>query len=185
MLKKFTLFIIIFLNFSSPLYAREISYYIGISGGEARTTINEIGLDKDKSYTLSTGLKFGPLLYPIKVEIEYLNLKSKKEFIVQTKTEGVAINSYIGIPLLPILEPYIGLGIANMKEKAKYDYENIWISSDWKLTPQYMIGIDIDLPTVSMAGGIEYRYIDTSFNFDREKSDTKIHTFFFKIRLKF
>lgn len=178
------LFISIFIC-TSPLHARELSYYIGLSGGESRTRIEDIGLDKDKSYTISAGLRFGPLLYPIKLEIEYLKLKSEKEFVMQTENEGIAFNSFVGIPLLPILEPYIGIGLVYMREKTRYDSFDTWNLSDWKYIPQYMIGIDVDLPTVSIAGGIEYRYIDSSFNFDGDTTDSKLHTFLLKLRFKF
>ena len=185
MYKKLVFIFIGYFILTSTLYARDISYYIGLSGGETRTKIEEIGLDKDKSYTISAGLRFGPLLYPIKLEVEYLRLKAEKEFVMQTENEGIAFNTFVGIPLLPILEPYIGIGIVHMREKIRYDSLDIWNSSDWKYIPQYMIGLDVDLPTVSIAGGIEYRYIDSSFNFDGTTKASKINTFLFKARLKF
>ena len=104
---------------------------------------------------------------------------------MQTENEGIAFNSFVGIPLLPILEPYIGIGLVYMREKTRYDSFDTWNLSDWKYIPQYMIGIDVDLPTVSIAGGIEYRYIDSSFNFDGDTTDSKLHTFLLKLRFKF
>ena len=57
--------------------------------------------------------------------------------------------------------------------------------TDWKVVPQYMVGLDVDLPLIPVAGGIEYRYIDTSFEEDGDKFDTKIQTVLVKGRIKF
>ena len=66
-----------------------------------------------------------------------------------------------------------------------YFDNDVWLKSDFKYVPQYMAGFDLDLPTVILAGGIEYRYLGTSFDFVDESRKSRIHTFLLKLRYKF
>ena len=179
MFKKFLL--VLFLLFPLKLYAS--NYFVGMGGGESRSKVDGIGNNEEKSYVFSLGGSFGPVLFPVRTEIEYSRLKSKKDYLQMTKNESVGFNVYLGVPLLPILEPYVGIGVVRMREH--YFDNDVWLKSDFKYVPQYMAGFDLDLPTVILAGGIEYRYLGTSFDFVDESRKSRIHTFLLKLRYKF
>ncbi len=193
----FSKFKIVFVFCFILLYSfqvKALSYYLGISAGEVRSKVENIGFDPEKSYTFSAGFHWGSLLSPLHTEIEYLRLKSQKNDWGRTKNEGVALNTFVDLPLLPIIQPYVGFGFVYMREQIKQDFIGVWSSydkidtwykSDWRFVPQYMLGFDVDLPTVPVAGSIEYRYIDNSFSFEGIPLDSKINMFFLKMRIKF
>ena len=164
--------------------ANAVSFYTGIGVGDSKNKIENYHLDNKKAFTFSIGSSFDIPLFPIRLEAEYLKFNSKKDSI-ESKIYGAGLNTYVNLPLLPILVPYIGLGISHLTEKIEDTSINITKKSNNKITPQYIIGIDLNLPTVIFAGSLEYRYIDSSFKFDNNKIDVKHYAFLFKARLKF
>ena len=122
-------------------------------------------------------------LIPIRGEVELFNLQAEKDG-VDGKIYGAAANAYVGLPLLPIIKPYIGMGLAytQLKVSALGSSDK----SDWKVAPQYMLGLDLSLPLIPVAGGIEYRYMDTTFkNIDGDDAKVKTHTVMVKGRFTF
>lgn len=150
------------------------AFYIGAGLGSSKIKIEDQSGDKDTAYTLSTGLSIPLPFIPVRGEVELSQFKSD-----DVKSQAVAANAYVGLPLLPIVKPYVGFGLADMRLKSGSD------KTDWKVVPQYMVGLDVDLPLIPVAGGIEYRYVDTSFEEDGDKFDTKIQTVLVKGRIKF
>lgn len=177
------------------------AYYIGASVGSSKTKVSvedKINMQSKTAFTVSTGMEIPLPLIPIRAEVEYLQLNSDKDG-ADLKTYGVGANAYVGLPLLPIIKPYVGMGLGYLKQDLKmpadFDDDDIYESkvktkSDWTVVPQYMIGLDVSLPIIPVAGGVEYRYIDTKFKgFNDEDGDfsakSKIHTFLMKARIKF
>ena len=82
-----------------------------------------------------------------------------------------------------------------IKMPADFDDDDIYESkvktkSDLTVVPQYMIGLDVSLPIIPVAGGVEYRYIDSKFKGFNDTEEnfnakSKIHTFLMKARIKF
>ena len=179
--KNFQILLTIFLIFSSRI-SKAITFYSGIGGGDSKTKINNYTLDEKRAFTFSLGSSFDIPLFPIRLEAEYLKFNSK-ETNIDTITYGGAINTYVNLPLLPILVPYIGFGIAHLTEKI--ETEDIIKKSDKKFTPQYILGLDLNLPTFILAGSIEYRYIKTHFDFQDDTNTSKYYVLLFKTRLKF
>lgn len=173
------LYIVIFSSKSNA-----VSFYSGIGLGKSKAKIDDTNIDDKHSFTFSLGSSFDIPLFPIRIEGEYLNFNSKND-LYDIKTYGSGINTYINLPLLPILVPYIGLGLSYLKEKNNHNEQNITKKSDSKIVPQYMIGLDLDLPTVIFAGSMEYRYINTDFEFADSSNNSKYHIFLLKLRLKF
>ncbi len=162
------------------------AFYVGGSFGGSNAKADGVDFDSGEGSAFSIYAGFGiPLpLIPIRAEVEYFNLKSTEDTIGDIKTSGAAANAYIGLPLLPILKPYVGFGLGYMKQ----DIDGLSESSDWKVVPQYMIGADLDLPLIPVAGGVEYRYISTDFEnsaVSGGKYDSDIHSFLVKARYKF
>ena len=184
-MKKFliiALFISTFIFTSKKSNA--MSFYSGLGLGDTRSKIKDTNFDERRSLTFSVGSSFSVPLFPIRLEAEYLKFNSKKDS-QQAHIYGSGINTYVNIPLLPILVPYIGLGLSYAKEKIDNNETKTSIKSNGRIIPQYIIGLDLDLPTVIFAGSMEYRYINSDFKFDDEKLASKYHVFLLKARLKF
>ena len=182
---KKTLCLILFiitLVFSNK--SKAVTFYSGIGLGESKVKLDNQSLDDKRSFTFSLGSSFYIPLFPLRLEAEYQKFNSKKDSY-DVNTYGTGINTYINLPLLPILVPYIGFGLAYLKEKNNSNDENLPRKSDGKIVPEYIIGLDLDLPTVVFAGSMEYRYINTNFEFENEKETSKYHIFLLKARLKF
>ena len=167
-----------------PKTSKAVSFYSGIGFGDSKGNIEKNNLKEKNAFTFAIGSSFSIPLFPIRVEAEYLNFDSKKNNY-KTNLSGGGINTYVNLPLLPILVPYVGLGLSYLKEENNITYTDITKTSSEKIVPQYILGFDLDLPTVIIAGDMEYRYISTSFEFDNKKSDSKYHIFMFKARVKF
>lgn len=166
------------------------AFYVGGSLGQSKTKLDgfDIDMDAKTAFSVYTGMEIPLPLIPIRAEVEYLHLNSSKDGI-DGETYGAGVNAYVGLPLLPIIKPYVGVGIGYLQQEVEYDLlgQDVKNSSDWTITPQYMLGFDVSLPLVPIAGGVEYRYIDTKFDgFDNDDSSkSKIHTFLVKARYKF
>lgn len=177
------------------------AYYIGASVGSSKTKVRvddmNIKGDEKTAFSVYSGMEIPLPLIPIRAEIEYLHLKSDKDGSDAT-TYGASANAYVGLPLLPIIKPYVGMGLGYMQQELKMPIVEddgsisgkLKDKSDWTVVPQYMIGLDVSLPIIPVAGGVEYRYIDTKFKgFNDEDGDfsakSKIHTFLMKARIKF
>ena len=160
------------------------AFYIGAGAGTSKTKVEDVSVDNKNSFVLSAGYKLPLPFVPIRGELEYLQFQSEEDGIGSTKTYGVSANAYVGLPLLPIVKPYVGMGFGYMQQKiSPVGYSSD--KSDWKVVPQYMIGLDVDLPLLPVAGGVEYGYMDSSFDDDSGKYDSKIHTFLVKGRFYF
>lgn len=161
------------------------AFYVGAGVGNSKTEVNDTKIDSDSAFSVYTGLSIPLPLIPIRGEVEYAQFSSSENGVGDVKTYGVAANAYVGLPLFPLIKPYVGMGLGYMQQKV----EPTGMSSkksDWAVVPQYMIGVDVDLPLIPVAGGVEYRYIDASFDGDAgSEYDSKIHTILVKGRLKF
>ena len=154
------------------------AFYIGAGVGSSKAKVNGINLDSDAAYSISTGMSIPLPLIPIRGEVELFNLKSGHDDMTG-KIYGAAANAYVGLPLLPIVKPYLGMGLAYTQLKGETPVASD--KTDWKVTPQYMIGLDLSLPLIPVAGGIEYRYMDTKF----DDIKTKVQTVMIKGRFNF
>lgn len=157
------------------------AFYVGAGVGSSKAKIDGSSLDKDTAFSLSAGMSIPLPLIPIRGEVELFNLKSSDDSVTG-KITGAAANAYVGLPLLPIVKPYVGMGLAYSQLKGDGE------KSDWQVVPQYMLGLDLSLPLIPVAGGIEYRYMDTKFDgkdFGDDGVKTKVHTVMMKGRFHF
>jgi opacity protein-like surface antigen len=168
------------------------AFYAGLSLGESTTKLKGPGgsgwdkANSDVSYTAAFGMSLPIPLMPIRAEVEYLSLNSDGGDFDSAKTTGFGANAYVGLPLLPIIKPYLGFGIANLEQKVADPGGSPEYKSDRKTVPQYMIGLDLDIPLLPVAGGIEYRYIDAKFDYDGiGKVKSKIESVLVKARFSF
>lgn len=162
------------------------AFYVGAGVGSSKTKLEDTTYDKDAAFSVYTGMSIPLPLIPIRGEVELFNLKSEKN-TDEGKIQGAAANAYIGLPLLPIIKPYIGMGLTYSQLKASSVIGTL--KSDWGVRPQYMIGLDLSLPLIPVAGGIEYRYMDSTFDGKDFSGDdsikAKVHTIMMKGRFSF
>ena len=152
------------------------AFYIGASVGSSKAKVDGTSLDKGTAYSIATGMSIPLPLIPIRGEVELFNYNGSIDALdIDGKIYGASANAYVGLPLLPIVKPYVGMGLAYTQSKFDSD------KSDWKVAPQYMLGLDLSLPLIPVAGGVEYRYMDTKF----DDVKTKIHTVMVKGRFNF
>ena len=162
------------------------SFYSGVGLGDSSGKIASYKLNDEKAFSFSVGAKFDIPLFPIRSEIEYIRLRAKEEGQSEVLNKGFGVNTYVSIPLLPVLVPYVGLGLSYMRTNFDDYVKDKYYKSDWEIIPQYMFGFDLDLPTVFLASSIEYRYIKSKFDFDEiGKMKSKYHVFLVKTRIKF
>ena len=98
------------------------AFYVGASVGSSKTKITsgDMGINGDgkTAFSVYSGMEIPLPLIPIRAEIEYLQLDSDKDGY-DAKTYGVGANAYVGLPLLPIIKPYVGMGLGYMKQDLK------------------------------------------------------------------
>ena len=133
--------------------------YLGLGLGSASSNVKVDGakakLGGDFAYTFAAGfaLTAVPIITP-RVEFEYADLSSSRDGI-DGKVAGYGVNGYVTLPIMPIVKPYIGVGFMRMTQEV----DNFKTSP--ATVPQYMLGLDLEIPTIPVAGGIEWRYLNT------------------------
>ncbi|MDR0367348.1 MAG: outer membrane beta-barrel protein [Rickettsiales bacterium] len=130
--------------------ARAGMSYIGFTAGSSKARIDNGGGKWNTGSAMEWSANFGlslPIpLVPVRAEVEYAQYDVK-----DIKFTGYGVNAYVGLPLLPVVKPYLGLGISNLDPDKS--------GLDSKMTTHYMAGLDLDLPMLPVAAGLEYRYI--------------------------
>lgn len=160
------------------------NFYIGASTGEAHGKIGWNTADDEQAYTFSFGSSFDIPLFPIRLELEHATYKMSDKQKSQIRAHALGLNTYMSLPILPILIPYIGVGLSSTHERY-ISPSNTLKRSEKIFTPQYMAGIDLDLPTIALAGSLEFRRLKKNFNFDFGDLETKYNIFLVKARVKF
>jgi opacity protein-like surface antigen len=156
--------------------------YAGVGVGTAKTKVEGTKYDSAASYVVAAGMELPIPLVPVRAEFEYSSLGSEKDGVDSTFS-GMGVNAYVGLPLLPLIKPYIGFGLTNAALKIDGNGSNVKTNSE--VVPQYMVGLDVSIPLIPVAGGIEYRYIDTRFDKDGVDYKTKVSAVLAKIRVDF
>jgi len=158
---------------------------VGVSKNELKDNIENQKFSTNGAYTVSVGYSLPIMFVKPRVELEYSDLLSSEDND-DVKTRGVALNAFVNIPVLPVVTPYVGVGVGYFRQEMESD------KSDWKVLPQYMAGVDIAIPFSPFAFGAEYRLIDTSFEYDSRKLytpdaslDSKIQAILVKARVNF
>ena len=165
--------------------ASAYNLYIGTGFGEAQGKIGTQGIDDKQAFTAAFGTSLDIPLFPIRLELEYDNYRMETNTLGLVNAKSYGITGYLSLPLLPILIPYIGVNLGTMKETYTNYILNTSTTSNWEFIPQYIIGLDLDLPKFPLAGSLEFRFAKQDFDFTGEKLKTKYNVFLVKPRIKF
>lgn len=187
-------------------YKADAMFY---AGGSATLSISDITGVKTKNkmgYTFAAGINFPVPIVSVRAEAEFLSLNTAKLDLnlsgasidqIDNNIKGNMINAYVGVPLIPMLpiKLYAGYGIGKSEltknitpaatatlpagvdktQKSKND-----------LAQQYMVGLDVSIPLVPVAGGVEYRFMNKDFTMANDvKENIRLHSVLAKVRYEF
>lgn len=124
-------------------------FYMGANiSGYSKADLEKTIQDKDAMFwSVALGYKL-PFLIPLSIEAEYSQNKLEMDTM---KTFNA--NAYFFVPFIPIVSPYVGVGVGNTKVKLETEAKN-------NLLTQYMGGVMVKVPFFPVAANIEYRYMD-------------------------
>lgn len=152
------------LNASADFYAG-----IGIGGsfndGSATRNNFKTEYKNSTSYSMFGGYELPLPLLDIRGELEYQRIRAPLKDNRTKQLDGLFANAYGTIPLIPLIDPYVGLGLG----RVRYDHTNSFAT-------QYMLGADYELPFAPVTIGGEYRYLKINETTGKAKKASKFHT---------
>lgn len=137
--------------FATPLKAdfyTSLGVGAAFNNGSVATKDLRSSYDDSAAYSVAVGYQLPLLLTDVRVEGEYFRIHPEIKNGGHSKVDALMANAYVNVPLVPFIDPYVGLGLG----MARFEHEN---------TPalQLMLGVDYELPlTLPITIGAEYRY---------------------------
>lgn len=125
-------------------------------------------------YAVAAGYELPLPILDIRGEIEYLRIRPNAKHGPDSKFDGVFLNGYADIPLVPVVDPYVGLGLGY----SRFDHTN-------SPALQAMTGIEYELPILPIAIGGEYRYMKVNETGGKWDSPSKFHTNIFMLKARY
>lgn len=128
------------------------------------------------AYSFAAGYELPLALTDVRAEVEYLRIRPNAKHGETSKFDALMLNGYVDIPLVPFVDPYVGLGLG----QARYEHTNT--------TPlQAMLGVDYELPFMPLTLSGEYRYLKITENGGGRNETAKFHSniLMFKLRYEF
>jgi opacity protein-like surface antigen len=152
------------LNASADFYA---GLGIGGSFNDGSAIKNNIKTEYKNStfYSLYGGYELPLPLFDIRGELEYQRIRPELKDGRTKQLDGLFANAYGTIPLIPLIDPYVGLGLG----RVRYDHSNSFAF-------QYMLGADYELPFAPVTIGGEYRYLKVNETTGKANVSSKYHT---------
>lgn len=144
------------------------------NGGSATTDGIRSSYKNTPAYSLSAGYELPLPLLDIRGEVEYLHAKPNVKYGESRKLDGLMLNAYGVIPFIPLIDPYVGLGIG----KVRFDHTN-------SFAVQGMLGVEYELPIAPITVGAEYRYFKINETTGKINSPSKYHTNILMMKLKY
>ena len=150
----------------------QADFYAGIGGGMSFNggSASKAGVRseyKDSTiYSFAGGYQLPLPLLDVRGEIEYLRLRPEVKDGRTKQLDGAFLNAYGFIPLFPLVDPYVGLGVG----KVRYDHSN-------SFAVQGMLGLEYSLPFLpDLSVGAEYRYLKVNETTGKAADPSKFHT---------
>jgi opacity protein-like surface antigen len=165
--------------------------YMGVSGGSAGLSVDgrKAGRNTAISAYVGTYVPFPVLSLRVGLEYSKVNAELEDRPAYGDKTDidtyGLAVNSYLGYDRLPVVKPYVGIGAGIYRQESKSRAVASRESAK-KGALAYMAGFDIVIPDLPIALGLEYKYLDLTFDYGGgDRRDNKIDVLYTKIGLRF
>lgn len=125
-------------------------------------------------YSISGGYELPLPLFDIRGEAEFLRSKPELKDGRTKKIDGLFLNAYGTIPLIPLIDPYVGLGLG----RVRYDHTN-------SFAVQGMLGAEYELPFAPMTVGGEYRYLKVNETTGKVNAPSKYHTNILMLKVRY
>ena len=126
-------------------------------------------------YSLAGGYQLPLPLFDVRGEVEYLHLRPKVENGGTNQFDGLFLNAYASVPLIPVIDPYVGLGIG----RVRYDHAN-------SFAVQGILGAEYTLPFFpDMSVGGEYRYLKVNETTGKVSRPSKFHTNILMLKMRY
>ena len=152
-------------------------------GGAAGWAINDGSIRKNDTrskyrdstmYTLSGGVVFPLPLLDIRAEAEYIHNRPKTSSVGKKQLDALMGNVSGVIPLIPFVDPYVGLGLGY----AHYDH-------NYTTAFQAMAGIEYAIPTTPITLGAEYRYMKLTESCGNKNNYSRYHNNALLLKVKY
>ena len=149
----------------------------GVSFNEGSSTKKAARSEyKDSTiYSLAGGYQFPLPLFDIRTEVEYLRLRPELKDGRTKQLDGAFLNAYGFIPLTPLIDPYVGLGVG----RVRFDHAN-------SFAVQGMLGAEYSLPFYpDLSVGAEYRYLKINETTGKTNAPSKFHTNILMLKFRY
>lgn len=126
------------------------------------------------TFSIAGGYEFPiPIINP-RIEAEYLRLHPKVKEESTGKLNGLFVNAYADVPILPIVDPYVGLGTGI----TRFEHNN-------SIAVQGMAGIEYKIPFISTTIGGEYRYLKINETAGKLNESAKYHSNILMLKVRY
>ena len=135
------------------------------NGGSSSNSEHAVKFKNSTLWSLTGGYETPLPLFDIRGEVEYLRTRARVKDYRTKQLDGLFVNGYADIPLIPIIDPYVGLGIGF----TRFDHTN-------SFALQGMLGAEYELPFAPVAISGEYRYLKINETTGKANRPSKYHT---------
>ena len=188
-------------------YKADAMFYVNGSAGVSISDVTAVKTKNKMGYGFAAGVNLPVPIVSIRGEAEFSSLNSAKLGVdfgtinvnqIDNNIKANMINVYVGVPPIPLLpiKIYAGYGIGK-SELTQEITSSIAVpglsastsgtlKSKKDLAQQYMVGLDVSVPLVPVAGGIEYRFMNKDFTMENDrKENIRLHSILGKVRYEF
>ncbi len=172
----YTLFCMTAMGISSANADFYASIGAGASLNEGSVTYEDALQDYKNTpvYAAAVGYELPLPILDVRAEVEYLRIRPEVKHGSDSKFDGVFLNGYADVPLIPVVDPYVGAGIGY----TRFEHNN-------STAYQGMLGVEYEVPfmPVSLAG--EYRYMKVTEAGGKWDSNAKFHSNILMIKARY
>ena len=149
-------------------------YGFAFHGGSAYSDGKRSSYENSAMYSLQGGYILPLPLFDVRGEVEYLRARPEPKNQGSRRLDALMGNVSAVIPLVPIVDPYVGLGWGY----ARYDHNN---TTAW----QYQMGVEYSFVAAPVTVGAEYRYLKLTETCGKHDDISKYHSNVLMLKLKF
>ncbi len=188
-------------------YKADAMFYVNGSAGLSISDVTAVKTKNKMGYGFAAGVNLPVPIVSIRGEAEFSSLNTAKLGVdfgtinvnqIDNNIKANMINVYVGVPPIPLLpiKIYAGYGIGK-SELTQEITSSISVpglsgstsgtlKSKKDLAQQYMVGLDVSVPLIPVAGGIEYRFMNKDFTMENDrKENIRLHSILGKVRYEF
>lgn len=135
------------------------------NGGSSFNGERAIKFKNSTMWSLAGGYEAPLPLFDIRGEAEYLRTRARVKDRRTKQLDGLFMNGYADFPLVPVVDPYVGLGLGF----TRFDHAN-------SFALQGMLGVEYELPFAPVALSGEYRYLKINETTGKRNRESNYHT---------